>query len=102
MNVLDNGFDWWRGTVIGCSESLVILAICVGWVERSEPHHAGLVGLAALDPPYIPEALILRFHAFGSPCIILIFVYLIVRGGVSQKKRRNRHNSHKRKMSCDR
>ena len=28
----------------------------VGWVERSEPHHALLgilVGLAALDPPYI-------------------------------------------------
>ena len=24
----------------------------VGWVERSEPHHVLMVGLAALDPPY--------------------------------------------------
>ncbi len=32
------------------------MAKMVGWVERSEPHHARfsgvLVGLAALDPPY--------------------------------------------------
>ncbi len=24
----------------------------VGWVERSEAHRRGVVGLAALDPPY--------------------------------------------------
>jgi hypothetical protein len=26
--------------------------ICVGWVERSEPHQNRMVGLVALDPPY--------------------------------------------------
>ena len=32
------------------------MAKAVGWVKRSEPHHEilnNLVGLAALDPPYM-------------------------------------------------
>ena len=39
---IDNGF----------STTLSYLLWAVGWVERSETHHAPLVGLATLDPPY--------------------------------------------------
>ena len=38
-----------------------MIAVVVGWVERSEPHHflekVLLVGLAALDPPYTLSSL---------------------------------------------
>jgi Dolichyl-phosphate-mannose-protein mannosyltransferase len=76
---------------LGCSESLSKWLACVGWVERSEPHHAGLVGLAALDPPYTPLLrsftpagfVLAALGSFGKPRLDRLWVGWLVGCGLA-------------------